>query len=54
MQFLVGLVDRHPDMYLDEIVEQLAAQRNITVSLATVHRALELLGFTSKKVRFIS
>lgn len=49
-QFVLGLLERHPDIYLDELAERLMEQKNMEVSLATIHRSLKLLGITSKKV----
>ena len=48
---MLGLLERCPDMYLDEIQEQLEEQNNIVVSLATIYRTLHRLGITSKKVQ---
>ena len=47
---MLALLDRHPDIYLDEIAEQLADQLDVTVSISTIQRNLKLLGITSKKV----
>ena len=47
---MLGLLERCPGMYLDEIQEQLEEQHNIIVSLATIYRTLHWLGITSKKV----
>ena len=35
---------------IDEILDQLSDQLDISVSLSTVYRTLKLLGITSKKV----
>jgi hypothetical protein len=47
---MLALIERQPDIYLDEIAEQLTEQQNISVSLSTIQRSLKLLGITSKKV----
>src|SRR5882672_2128483 len=49
-KFILALLDRDPDIYLDEIAEQLMEQCNVSVSLSTVQRMLKLLGITTKKV----
>lgn len=48
---MLGLLERCPDMYLNEIQEQLEEQNNVVVSLATIYRTLHRLGITSKKVQ---
>lgn len=48
---MLALIDRSPDIYLDEIQTQLYEQHGIDVSLSTVWRTLKRLGITSKKVR---
>ena len=50
LQFMLALLDRNPDIYLDEIQEQLGDQHGIEISLATIWRTLKRLGITSKKV----
>ena len=50
VKFILALLDRNQDMYLDEIAEQLMDQRNVSVSLSTVQRMLKLLSITTKKV----
>jgi transposase len=50
LQFMLALLDRDPDLYLDEIQQQLEDQHGVIVSLATVWRTLRRLGITSKKV----
>ncbi|KAJ7652170.1 hypothetical protein DFH06DRAFT_963748, partial [Mycena polygramma] len=49
-KFMLALLDHTPDMYLDEIQEQLFAQHDIEVSLATISRTLRRLGLSSKKL----
>ncbi|KAF8500583.1 hypothetical protein JB92DRAFT_2656744, partial [Gautieria morchelliformis] len=50
VEFILALLEQQPDIYLDDIAEELLAQRNVSVSLSTIQRTLELLGVTSKKV----
>ncbi|KAF8238533.1 hypothetical protein L208DRAFT_1387529, partial [Tricholoma matsutake] len=45
------LFEHTPDLYLDEIQEQLHEQHDISVSLAAISRTLKRLGMSSKKVR---
>lgn len=47
---MLGLIDRSPDIYLDELQEELEAQHNVYISLATIWRTLKRLGMTSKRV----
>ena len=47
---MIGLIVQCPDIYIDEIQEQLEKQHNIMVSLATICRTLPQLGITYKKV----
>ena len=49
-KFILALLDCNPNMYLDEIAEQLMDQHNLSVSLSTVQGMLKLLGITMKKV----
>jgi len=49
-QFMLGLLEHTPDIYLDEIQEQLRTQHDISVSLTTVSRTLKRLGISSKKL----
>src|ERR1700683_2489058 len=48
---MLGLLDHSPDMFLDEIQDQLFHQHGIDISLATISRTLKRLGISSKKVR---
>ncbi|KAF8220919.1 hypothetical protein L208DRAFT_1331007, partial [Tricholoma matsutake] len=50
VMFMLALLDRDPDLYLDEIQQQLEDQHGVIVSLTTVWRTLRRLGITSKKV----
>ena len=38
---MLALLEHTPDLYLDEIQEQLQEQHNITVSLKTISRTLK-------------
>ncbi|KAJ6453022.1 hypothetical protein C8R47DRAFT_946912, partial [Mycena vitilis] len=49
-KFLLALIDHTPDIYLDEIQEQLFIQHDVDVSLATVSRTMKRLGLSSKKL----
>jgi transposase len=49
---MLELIEHTPDIYLDEIQEQLFTQHDVDVSLATISRKLHRLGYSSKKVRY--
>jgi hypothetical protein len=49
---MVALLEHSPDLYLDEIQEQLGDMHGIDVSLATVSWTLKRLGYSNKKVCF--
>ncbi|KAJ7659630.1 hypothetical protein DFH06DRAFT_954656, partial [Mycena polygramma] len=49
-KFMLALIDHTPDIYLDEIQEQLYLQHDIDVSLATILRTMKQLGLSSKKL----
>ena len=51
-KFILALLDRELDIYLDELAEQLMDQHNVSISLSTIQRTLKLLGITTKKVHF--
>jgi hypothetical protein len=44
------LVEQSPDLYLDEIQEQLLAVHNVDTSLATISCTLHHLGYSSKRI----
>ncbi|KAL6308744.1 hypothetical protein BKA93DRAFT_724678, partial [Sparassis latifolia] len=46
-QFMLALLDS-PDIYLDEIQEELQTQHDIDVPLSTIWRTLTCLGISSK------
>lgn len=48
--YIEGLIQRNPEIHLDEIVESLAAARQVKVSASTVSRTLKRCGFTRKRV----
>ncbi|KAF8575074.1 hypothetical protein K439DRAFT_1623867 [Ramaria rubella] len=50
VEFMLGLVDQQPDIYLDEIAEELIEQHGVSVSLAAIQRTMKLLGITTKRV----
>jgi hypothetical protein len=47
---MLGLLEHSPDLYLDEIQEQLLDQHDCDISLAAIWRTLKRLGIGSKKV----
>ncbi|KAJ7662385.1 hypothetical protein B0H17DRAFT_873593, partial [Mycena rosella] len=49
-KFMLALIDHSPDIYLDEIQEQLYNQHDIDTSLATISRTLHRLGISSKQL----
>jgi len=50
VQFLLGLLERDPDLYLDEIASELHYQHGVNASIPTVWRTLTALGLSRKKV----
>ncbi|KAF8804711.1 hypothetical protein BYT27DRAFT_7213829 [Phlegmacium glaucopus] len=53
-EFLLALLEHSPDIYLDELQEQLEEQHNIKVSISTISNTLKRLGITSKKLSWIA
>ncbi|KAF9228549.1 hypothetical protein BS17DRAFT_663580, partial [Gyrodon lividus] len=49
-QFLLGTIQKAPDLYLDELKEMLAVSCGVDVSRTTVWRTLHQAGFTMKKI----
>src|SRR3954447_6216790 len=47
--FLLGLIKARPDMTLVEMQKQLAAERNVQVSIGTIWTVLDRCGLTFKK-----
>ena len=50
MSYLQAIVEANPSLYLDEIQERLATNRNLHVSIATVCRALQRIQLPRKLV----
>lgn len=50
---MLALLDAQPDIYLDEIAEQLEHQHSVTVSLSTIWCTLKALGLSAKKLCLI-
>lgn len=50
VEFLLGTIQKAPDLYLDELQEMLAQSCGVEVSCATVWRTLQRAGFTMKKI----
>ncbi|KAF8583044.1 hypothetical protein K439DRAFT_1288736, partial [Ramaria rubella] len=50
LQYMLKLLDHHPDMSLDEIALELMDKLGISVAISTVHYSLKLLGITTKKL----
>lgn len=48
------LVQRTPDIYLDELKQSLHENMGTDVSMSTIYRALRQAGFTRKIVRPLS
>jgi transposase len=53
-QFLIAHLEHTPDIYLDELQEQLFSQHGIQVTLGGLSRTLRRLGYSSKKVCFLT
>ncbi|KAJ7782521.1 hypothetical protein DFH07DRAFT_727956, partial [Mycena maculata] len=51
VDFLVGLVQRTPDMYLHKMQEELQELCGVEALLLSIWRALQRRGFTRKRVR---
>ncbi|KAJ3928437.1 MAG: hypothetical protein NXY57DRAFT_902023 [Lentinula lateritia] len=49
-QHLVSLIEHSPDLYLDELQIELLMQYGIEVSIPTICRTLQRLGYSSKKL----
>ncbi|KIJ53288.1 hypothetical protein M422DRAFT_155649, partial [Sphaerobolus stellatus SS14] len=49
-KYMTKLLDRNSDLYLDEIVLGLSKMLGINPALSTIHKPLELLGYSMKKV----
>ena len=44
---MIALLEHSPDLYLDEIQEQLFEMHDIDISLATITRTLKRLGYSN-------
>ncbi|KIK90927.1 hypothetical protein PAXRUDRAFT_70621, partial [Paxillus rubicundulus Ve08.2h10] len=53
-QFMLGLLEHSPDLYLDEIQEQLYSLYWVDISIATIWQTMKHLGISSKKVSRLS
>ncbi|KIJ32575.1 hypothetical protein M422DRAFT_184311, partial [Sphaerobolus stellatus SS14] len=53
-ELLVSLLEHSPNLYLDELVEELEVQHGIHVSIFTVWRTLQRLGLQHKKLSHIA
>ena len=49
-QYVEGLIEQRPDIYLSEIQDHLFKAFDISISLPTIHRSLKRRGYTRKKV----
>jgi hypothetical protein len=47
---MLTIIERKPDIYLDEIAEELFNLHRIDISLPTVYRTMKEAGLTHKKV----
>ncbi|KAF8834428.1 hypothetical protein BDN67DRAFT_868455, partial [Paxillus ammoniavirescens] len=54
LQFLLGAIQKLPDLYLDELQEMLALSCGVQVSRATVWQTLHRAGFTMKKITCVA
>ncbi|KAJ7829127.1 hypothetical protein B0H13DRAFT_1652858 [Mycena leptocephala] len=50
VDMMLGMLEHSPDLYLDEIQEQLSAVHGLDLSLRTICRTLHRLGMTIKKL----
>ena len=51
---MLSIIERTPDIYLDEIVQELYNLHHIVVSIPTVYRTMKEEGLEHKKVCLIS
>jgi hypothetical protein len=52
LQFLLALIERNPDIYLDEIQAQLQQQHGLIIGISTIWETLTELGLIHKKVSY--
>ncbi|KAJ6540644.1 hypothetical protein B0H19DRAFT_855328, partial [Mycena capillaripes] len=50
VDMMLAMLEHSPDLYLDEIQEQLSTVHGLELSLMTISRTLKRLGMTSKKL----
>ncbi|PKY29571.1 hypothetical protein RhiirB3_312243, partial [Rhizophagus irregularis] len=50
LKILIGIVKENPDVYLDEMVAEMARRTGKEVSITTVWHSLKYCGITRKKV----
>jgi len=50
LKYMMALLNEKLDMYLNEITMDLFGTLSVSVSLLTIHRSLQLLGYMRKKV----
>ena len=48
---MLGLLERNPDLYLDEIASELHHQHGVNASISSVWQTMSALGLSRKKVR---
>ncbi|KZT21221.1 hypothetical protein NEOLEDRAFT_1073924, partial [Neolentinus lepideus HHB14362 ss-1] len=48
-QFLIAVLEQSPDLYLDEIADELDAVHGVEVSLAALWQTMKRLGFRAKQ-----
>ena len=53
LQFMLALIEHSPDIYLDEIQEQLLERHDVKLTLYSILRTLKRLGMSSKKVSIL-
>ncbi|KIJ50159.1 hypothetical protein M422DRAFT_83345, partial [Sphaerobolus stellatus SS14] len=49
-EYMMKLLDRNPDLYLNQIALELSETLGVDPALLTIHRTLELLGYSTKKL----
>ncbi|KAJ6514507.1 hypothetical protein C8R47DRAFT_939400, partial [Mycena vitilis] len=53
VDMMLGMLDHSPNLFLDEIQEQLSAVHGIELCLRTISRTLKRLGMTTKKASIL-
>lgn len=48
---MLAVVERNPDIYLDEIQEELYDQYGVSASISSIWRTVIILGLSNKRVR---